>query len=566
MGSAEIHEYLRNLDFEAAGKLTLPDLLEKRTRATPDAIAVRSPAGHMSFREWLDGAKAISARLRQAATYRPDTPVLVWVDTADCRKVVCAQHGVADSACIMAPLDDRLSLTEVKRFAKDVAATAVIVSRGLLLAHKDEDLREFSLDGMSTQGSPLDLLIFSVDGGAFHLVASVEDGKGAPADTGRSDRVRPKPEDCALLAFTSGTTGRPKAAMITHGGCVQLAERMVNGVFAAPRGGRAIGPEDVIQSPVPAYLPTSIVNTLYAAVLAGCPVSYRGRRFDPLAEEKEMVLAGTTVYAGAPAHYAMMCQGPVSDDSRASKVQVMTTSGAPMTSALYQSMKERWPRASIANWYALNETMVGQTLNFGPDMDLDPTAIGKPIWPTDLAVVDEAGNPCAPGDSGEVLLRAPGQMVGYYLNEAETKKRIDGDGWIHTEDTGFVGKEDGLLRITGRKSDRINRGGFKFYPAEVEEVLLGHEGLADAAVLAIPDPILGQDLVAVVVRAADGRHGTPGETDVQEFCRERLSRNKVPSRIYFVEQLPRSGFGKVVKKELIALWEKMKSPEANGLP
>lgn len=563
MSGTEIHEYLRNLTFEEAGTLTLPDLLEKRTRATPDAIAVRSPAGYMSYREWLDGARVISARLLRSSAYRPDSPVLVWVDTADCRKVVSAQHGVVDAACIVAPLDDRLSLMEVKRFARDVAATAAIISRGLLLAHKDEDLQEFCLDGLPSDGDPQDLLVFSVEEAAFRLVSVPEDGPGAPVYAGRSDRARPKPQDCALLAFTSGTTGRPKAAMITHGGCVQLAERMVNGVFAAPRGGHAIGPDDVIQSPVPAYLPTSIVNTLYAAVFAGCPVSYRGRRFDPAAEEREMVLAGTTIYAGAPAHYAMMCQRPASDDSRAARVQVMTTSGAPMTAALYQLMKERWPRVSIANWYALNETMVGQTLNFGPDMDLDPTAIGKPIWPTELAVVDEGGKPCAPGDSGEVLLKAPGQMVGYYRNEAETAKRIDANGWIHTEDIGLVGKADGLLRITGRKSDRINRGGFKFYPAEVEEVLLGHEGLDDATVLAVPDPILGQDLVAVVVRSQDDRHETLGDAEIREFCQERLSRNKVPSRIYFVDQLPRSGFGKVVKKELIALWEKMESREGN---
>lgn len=563
MIGTDINEYLRNLDFKEAGKLTLLDLLEKRTQATPDAIAVRSPAGHMSFSEWRHNARAISALIKQSSTYRPNTPILVWVDTADVRKVISAQHGVLDSACIVAPLDDRLSVAEVKMFAKDVAATAVIVSRGLLLSRKNEDLQEFALNGVSAGGDPLDLMIFSVDGTAFSLVASIEEGMDRYVDMDRSDNARPGPDDCALLAFTSGTTGRPKAAMITHGACAQLAERMVNEVFAAPRGGRAIGPGDVIQSPVPAYLPTSIVNTLYAAVLAGCPLSYRGRKFDPAAEEKEMVLAGTTVYAGAPSHYAMMCQLPASDDSRAARVQVMTVSGAPMTAALYQPMRERWPRVSIANWYALNETMVGQTLNFGQDMDLDPAAIGKPIWPTELAVVDDSGNQCVPGEAGEILLRAPGQMVGYYLNEVETAKRIDRNGWIHTDDTGFVGKEDGLLRITGRKGDRINRGGFKFYPIEVEEVLLGHEGLADAAVLAIPDSILGQDIVAIVVKFEDGRNRAYTETDIREFCQDRLSRNKVPSRVYFVDQLPRSGFGKVVRKELIALWEKLESRDTN---
>lgn len=563
MTCTEMNEYLSQLDFKAAGQLTLLDLLEKRTQATPDAIAIRSPAGHMNFGEWLSKAKAISGLIQQAKTYRPNSPVLVWVDTADARKVVCAQHGVLDSGCMLAPLDDRLSVAEVKRFATDVAATAAIVSRSFLSSCKGEELRELALEALSAGGDPLDLMVFSLEEGRFSLVASEDAGQAIDLVMNRPHPARPGPDDCALLAFTSGTTGRPKAAMITHGACVQLAERMVNDVFAAPRGGRAIGRDDVIQSPVPAYLPTSIVNTLYAAVLAGCPLSFRGRRFDPAAEEREMALAGTTVYAGAPAHYAMMCQLPASEDSHAARVQVMTTSGAPMTTAIYQSMQERWPRTSIANWYALNETMVGQTLNFGPDMDRDPTAIGKPVWPTELAVVDESGNQCEPGESGEILLRAQGQMVGYYRNEAETAKRIDAKGWIHTDDTGCVGKEDGLLRITGRKSDRINRGGFKFYPIEVEEVLLAHEGLADAAVLAIADPILGQDIVAITVKLRDGAGHACTEASIRAYCQDRLSRNKVPSRVYFVDQLPRSGFGKVVKKELLALWEKMNAQQAH---
>ena len=129
MGNTEIHEYLSKLDFEAAGKLTLLDLLERRAQETPDAVAVRSPAGSIGFREWLDSARVISAAVKKSGSYRPRTPILVWVDTADARKVVSAQHGVLGSGCIVAPLDDRLSMAEVKRFASDVAATVAIVSR-----------------------------------------------------------------------------------------------------------------------------------------------------------------------------------------------------------------------------------------------------------------------------------------------------------------------------------------------------------------------------------------------------------------------------------------------------
>lgn len=553
MDYPEIDEYLKNLSFDEAGRMTLVQLLEKRVLLSPQVTAVRTPAGHMSYAQWLQQARLVAQRIRQCPAYQPNTAVLVWVDTADARKVASAQHGVLESACMIAPLDDRLSLSEVKLFARDVAATVAIISRGLLLSHQGEDLEGFTLEQLPDEGDPLDLLCFSLEDAVFTLSSVIDTSAARPgADLEASAAPGPGPDDCAVLAFTSGTTGRPKAAMISHGACVQLAERMVNGVFAAPRGGRPVGAKDAIQSPVPAYLPTSIVNTLYSAVLAGCSLSYRGRRFDAAAEEKEMVEAGTTIYAGAPAHYMLMCQRPQSDDSRASGVEVMTISGAPMTAMLYRMMRERWPGAAPANWYALNETMVGQTLNHGEGMEIDPTAIGKPVWPTELAVIDDDGRPCPAGSEGEILLRAPGQMTGYYRNPSETARSLDAQGYIHTADIGYVGKEDGLLRITGRKSDRINRGGFKFYPADVEEVMLGHEGLADAAVLAIPDPVLGQDLVALVVT----KEGVVlDEEEIRRYCQERMSRHKVPSRVCFVGQLPRSGFGKVVKKELAALWE-----------
>lgn len=559
MQNAEMAEYLRNLNFEEAGKLTLVDLLEKRTQATPEGIAVRCPAGQISYKNWHHKSKNIAARIKKSAQYERNSAILVWVDTEDARKIVCAQHAVLEASCMIAPLDDRLSVAEVKRFAGDVKATGAVVSRSLLLSSKGGDLTEEMSRDESLIGDSKDLIFFSIKDSFFEYVGMIDESIDELICSNQDAFEKPNPDDCALLAFTSGTTGRPKAAMIAHGGCVQLAERMVNDIFAAPRGGKAINNNDVIQSPVPAYLPTSIVNTLYAAVLAGCPLSYRGRRFDPVAEELEMVNAGTTVYAGAPSHYAMMCQLPESENSKSSKVEVMTASGGPMTVLHYQTMQKRWPKTSIANWYALNETMVGQTLNYGFGMEIDPASVGKPIWPTELSVVNDAGHICMPGEIGEILLRAHGQMTGYYLNDDETVKRIDKDGWIHTDDTGFVGKEDGLLRITGRKGDRINRGGFKFYPIEVEEVLLGHSKLADAAVLAVPDAVLGQDLVGFVVARKNYESKECDEADIRQYCQERLSRNKVPSRIYIVKQLPRSGFGKVVKKDLIQMWEKIES-------
>lgn len=536
------------LDFAAAGRLLLTDLLQARVDETPDAVALRSPVGTSTFAQWLHRATIVSSVLGEATRLEPGTCVLVWVDTADSRDVAGAVHGVLHAGGIAAPLDDRLSAPEIHRFATDTGAHAAVVSRGLLLR---EGLGiEAKLPG--TQDG--DLLVVPIQGGALQPSRALLVPGAGEGTASCGTAARRTPGDCAFLAFTSGSTGRPKAAMITHGGSVQLAERMVNAVFAAPRGGRRVQPADVIQSPIPAHLGTSIANNLYPAAFAGCTLSYRGRRFDPAASEQEIVELGTTIYNGAPAHFAMMCQLPETDVTARAAVGVMIASGSPLTKALYDMMRRRWPTVSVANWYALNETMVGQTLNCGAGMELDPTAVGRAVWPTEIKIVDESGAEQPAGGEGEILLRSPGQMAGYYGNAEETAERIV-DGWIRTADLGLVGSDDGMLRVTGRIGDRINRGAFKFYPAEVEEVLGAHPAVADVAVIGVPHPVLGQDVAAFVVLRQSGSELTDPVGELQQHCRQRLSRHKVPTHVRVVDRLPRNNFGKLVRRELLSQWE-----------
>lgn len=545
---APTRERIADLDFDAAGKLLLTDLLQARVDETPDAVALRSPSGVWTFAEWLHRAAIVGSVLGEAARLDVGACALVWVDTADSREVAGALHGVLHAGGIAAPLDDRLSAPEVLRFAADTEARAAVVSRGLLV--REGLAAEDALPG----AQECDLLVVPISGGSLQVARALAVPAAGQGTASHDAAIRRAPGDCAFLAFTSGSTGRPKAAMITHGGSVQLAERMANAVFAAPRGGRRLGRDDFIQSPIPAHLGTSVANNLYPAAFAGCTLGYRGRRFDPAASEREMVEHKTTIYNGAAAHFAMMCQLPETDLTGRVAVEVMIASGSPLTKVLYDAMRRRWPTVSVANWYALNETMVGQTLNCGPGMDADPTAVGSVVWPTELRIADDAGAALPAGEEGEILLRSPGQMTGYYLRPEDTAERIV-DGWIRTGDLGRVDGGDGMLRITGRIGDRINRGAFKFYPAEIEEVLAAHPAVADVGVIGVPHPMLGQDVAAfVVLRQPEGALADP-VAELQQYCRTRLSRHKIPTHFRVVDSLPRNNFGKLVRRELLSRWE-----------
>lgn len=545
---------LRELSFNDAGTLTLPDLLERRVEETPDAIAIQTPLGSLTYSSWLTGAKGISALLREDAGVSPGDCVLIWIDSADARWFVAATHAVFDAGAIVAPLDDRLSAPDFRRLQASTGASAAIVSSTILAALTLEAQEELGFLPDSERQESHGLLIVPAEG--LRLIAQRATRLNElPSDLSLIGVPTAKrtPEDCAFLAFTSGSTGLPKGAMVSHGGSVQLAERMTNAIFALPRGGRRVGPEDVIQSPIPAYLGTSIANNLYPAVFAGCPLVYRGRRFDPRQSEEDMVINDTTIYNGAPAHYAMMCQLPRTDVTDRVAVDVMITAGSPLTQEHYRQFRQRWPRTAISNWYALNETMVGQTLNYGAGMERDPCAVGEPVWPTEVRIIDSGGYDKPLGEEGEVLLRSPGQMMGYFRDEVETAKRIQ-RGWIHTGDCGNLSQKDGQLRLTGRVVERINRGGFKFYPAEVEEVLLEHPSVIDSAVIGVPHELLGQDAVAFVVLRDRINSGEDTSEILKEHCRGNLARNKVPGAIVVLDKLPRSGYGKLLKNELFLQW------------
>lgn len=537
-------------DFEAAGALTGPELFEMRVAESPERIGVRSTAEDLTFGEWHLRTAGVRQRIDELGSLRGER-VALWMTNDDAATYVCALQAVFASGAIAVMLDDRLAVREAQRILKESDPRALLISRLVSDRLGAAGLRALGATGLDPSAMDGQIACFAVADGSV---------RGAPLRWDASMTAAPRPSvaragDNAMIAYTSGSTGRPKGALWTQAALCQYAERVSHATYADPRGAKSLSDTDVLQSPIPLYTAASVIENLYPAILAGCAVVYEGRRFDPAASEQRIVRYSTTVYNGTPAHYALMCELP---EKAGRDPELIVSAGSAITPALYRRMRSRWPSAAIANWYGLNESGTGQTLNYGVDMERYPGSIGRPVWPTEIRVVDGGGAARATGQAGELWMRAPGQLTEYFRNPEQTAERLARD-WLRTGDEAFV-DDSGLIHIVGRGEERINRGGFKFYPVEIEAVLAEHDAVREAAVIAVPHPLLGQDAVAFVVTTR-----TIDAQTLRAHCRERIAANKVPAKILFLDELPRGAYGKVVRRELVGLaTDDQKGDERDG--
>jgi long-chain acyl-CoA synthetase len=515
--------------------MTVPQLLELRASELGSAVAVRGVDGDLTYAAWLSEAARLADQLAGDAGVVAGDRVLLWFGNDGAAAYWIAHVALTSIGAIAVPLDDRLSRRDVERLAEEAQPAALICLPRLeakVLGLRDDDAPP-PRDG-------IDLVVYRVgdDRVGGRAVGTFTIDRDA---TGRSAQLRQlaRAGEIATISFTSGTTGRPKGVVARHS--LGYMERVANEFWAVPRGGRPLDADDVVQSPIPVY--TASYNVL-AAVFAACRAVVEGPRFDPVRSERLMTTERSTVYNGAPAHYIMMThQEPVPPPA---DMTLFVVGGSAYSRAAYEQMTARWPAVPIVNWYGLME--VGSTMNFGDDLRANPAAIGRPTEGAEARIVDADGNDVAPGEPGELLLRN-GPFEGYYNRPDLTAAKVV-DGWFRTGDVAIL-DERGLIEIQGRSEDRINRGGFKFYPAEIEDAAGEHPDVAEAAVIAVDHPALGQDAVLFVV-PKPGRELTVA--DVREFLQGRIARNKVPSEVLFLSALPRNSYSKVIRRDLSRLY------------
>jgi len=341
-----------------------------------------------------------------------------------------------------------------------------------------------------------------------------------------------EPGDVSHVQFTSGTTGLPKGVMLTHGGMVKTTSAWV-GIVGLRPGDR-----------YPVVNPFSHIGGhktgLLAALVAGATV-YPIPRFDAPALATLIEDEAITFLQGPPAMFQALLDAV---DARVAPppvtVRAAVTGSANIPPALVVRMKETLKLDAVHAGYGLTEATGVCTITRHDDpLEVVTRTSGRPIPGVEVRIRDAHG----PADEGEILVRGPGVMRGYLDDAAATAEATDADGWLATGDVGAF-DADGNLEIRDRIKDMVIVGGFNAYPAEIERVLAGHDGVLEVAVVGVPDERLGEVPVAFVVRA---RHDPPTDGELIEHVRERLATYKVPRAIFFLNELPMNAIPKVDK-------------------
>ena len=383
-----------------------------------------------------------------------------------------------------------------------------------------------------------------------HVVTLGEERDGsllaAAAPFADAYATRPRAaDDLAAILYTSGTTGRSKGAMLTHGNLASNALTLDE--FWGFAATRAVGRQDVLLHALPLFHVHGLFVACHAALLAGARMLFLPK-FD-VGQVLER-LPRSTVFMGVPTYYTRLLAEPAFDRARCVSIRLFISGSAPLLAETHRDFEARTGHV-ILERYGMSETvMLVSNPYFKEQGARIAGTVGQPLPGVGVRVVREDGSPCPVGEIGAVEVRGPNVFAGYWRMPEKTAEEFTADGWFRTGDVGHfggVGIPDHYLTLVGRSKDLIISGGYNVYPKEIEGYIDEMPGVIESAVIGLPHPDFGEAVAAVVV----ARH--PGALDagrVVDGLKGRIANYKVPKRVFVVEDLPRNTMGKVQKNVL----------------
>jgi long-chain acyl-CoA synthetase len=422
-------------------------------------------------------------------------------------------YGILRLGAVVVPMNVLLKGREVSFYLRDPEAKVVLAWHGFA---------EAAQQGAAEAGTDCVLV---EPGGFEQLLADA-----AP----RRDVSERAAEDTAVILYTSGTTGTPKGAELTHANLGRNAE-IAMGLFG-------IGEDDVVLGALPLFHSFGQTCGLNACIRAGGLLTLIPR-FDPDKALEIIARDRVTVFEGVPTMYSAMLQSPAAERADTSSLRVCASGGAALPVEVLRAFEATFG-CKVLEGYGLSETSPVASFNH-PDRERKPGSIGTPIDGVDMKVVSEEGEDLPAGEVGEIAIRGHNVMKGYWRRPDATAEAVR-DGWFHTGDLAKV-DDEGYFYIVDRKKDMIIRGGYNVYPREIEEVLYEHPAVAEAAVIGMPHPELGEEVAAVVALKAGG---DATADDLRDHCKEQVAAYKYPRHVFFVEALPKGPTGKILKREI----------------
>jgi len=516
-------------------RLTIPGLVRRAARehAEREALVDDDGAVRLDFRR-LEEVMVASTRAAIAAGLEPGDRASVWAPNI--HQWITAALGILGAGGVLVPLNTR--------FKGDEAAYVLGKARVRMLFTVTDFLDTDYVAMLRGSGATLpsleQIVVLSGDAPTDTIALSDYLAAGERVDDteaeARIDGVTP--DDLSDLIFTSGTTGRPKGVMVTHGQSVRVYDAWTDVI------GLRAGDRYLIVNPffhAFGYKAGWMSCVLRGATIVPCKV------FDVAAVLEMVARERITVLPGPPTLLQGILDYPDRDSYDLSSLRLTVTGAAAVPVRLVERLRDEMTFDTIITGYGLTESSGTVAMCRHDD---DPETIahwsGRAIPDTELRVVDDAGAELPRGEPGEVVTRGYHVMQGYFEEPEETAAAIDADGWLHTGDIGVM-DERGYVRITDRKKDMFIVGGFNAYPAEIENLLLADERIAQVAVVGVPDERLGEVGMAFVV----ARPGQSLDADeVIAWAREHMANYKVPRAVEVVDALPLNASGKVVKYEL----------------
>ena len=499
------------------------------------------PGRRVTYRE-LGALVSTGARAMMAAGVEPGDRVAIWAPNG--LGWIVAALGAQSAGAALVPINTRWKGAE--------AAYVLSASHAVVLVTTVGFLGTDTVGMLRAAGTPLPHLrrIVLLDGSVgageapegvhvepWHTFASRADEITAAAEAERRRGVRPT--DTSDILFTSGTTGRPKGVIMTHGQTVRQFREWCD--FAGLR------PDDryLIVNPffhMFGYKAGWLASLLRGATIVPVPVFDVARVLSLVEAER------ITVLPGAPTVYRSILDYPDRDAFDLGTLRVAVTGAADIPVELIREMRAELPFRSILTGYGLTEA--GTCTGSRPDDDAETiaTTAGRAMPGLEIIVADADGREVERGATGELLVRGYSVMQGYFDDRSATAAAIDAQGFLHTGDLATM-DDRGYVRIVGRSKDMLIVGGFNVYPAEVENTILAHDAIAQVAVIGVPDERMGEVAMAYVVPAS-GRSVDPDA--IIGWARERLANYKVPRHVVAVSELPTNASGKVMKDTLRA--------------